>query len=229
MPYRKVLTWPDSRLLNISEPVDVSAGLDFITADINDVVDTLNVEMGLGLAAPQIGILKRIIAINATFLDESSQKEIPKSSLYRENFLVMINPILSLSGDVMQWHESCLSVPGYSALVKRPSTAHVSFIDINNDHQEISASWPLAGILQHECDHLDGILYLRHTSNWERTRIQKKILKANKRKVKLAAELARREKLEQRGIDPDSPEQKRKENLRNKKRKKRNVKKRSRR
>ena len=124
-----------------------------------------------------------------------------------ENLLILVNPVLELSGGDHRWEEACLSVPGYSALVTRKLETLVTYQSVSGEKKTIQALWPLGGIIQHEADHLDGLLFLNRTSQWERQRIQKKILKLRKRKLKLAAEMKRRRRLELRGIDPDDPRQ----------------------
>ena len=221
MTYRRILTWPNQGLLKATAQVDFNKdSLDDITSDVNDLVDTLNVEMGLGLAAPQIGIPKSIVVVDTSHLGQDIES-LKGVSLYKEKYLVLINPSLELSGEDVRWSESCLSVPGFSANVSRKSAAALTYTDMFGEENKINASWPLSGILQHECDHLSGTLYLRHASHWDRSRIQKKILKLKKQKEKLAKEAQRRERLELKGIDPDSPAQRRLENQRKKKTKKR--------
>ena len=112
---------------------------------------------------------------------------------------------MELSGDDVRWEEACLSVPGYSAHVTRKEGVHITYQDVAGETKSFHAPWPLAGVIQHETDHLDGLLYLNRTSLWERQRIQKKILKLRKRRQKISVEAHRRERLELKGINPDDP------------------------
>ena len=201
MANRTVLTWPDPRLNKKS--VSVTDFDDGLRSLVQDLIDTMDVNFGIGLAAPQINSHQRVLVVNC------GRIEIENPDPFSENqdLLVLINPILELSGADVRWQEACLSVPGYNAKVTRKDGVQVSYQDIEGIQKSFQADWPLGGVIQHEADHLDGLLYLNRTSLWERQRIQKKILKLKKRRAKLVAEARRRERLELRGIDPDDPRQ----------------------
>jgi peptide deformylase len=199
MANRTVLTWPNPRLNKKSELVDSFD--DDLASLVTDIIDTMNVNMGVGLAAPQINVHKRVVVINCSDCDVEN----PDPFHENEKMLVLINPDLELSGDDIRWEEACLSLPGYSAHVTRKEKAYMTYQDINGEYKDLSVEWPLSGVIQHEVDHLDGRLYLNSTSHWERQRIQKKILKLKKRQAKVAAEMRRRERLMLKGIDPDDP------------------------
>lgn len=110
---------------------------------INDMYDTMYDLNGVGLAAPQIGIVRRIVVVDD----------------YDGNKFALINPqIISEVGEQVS-KEGCLSIPGYCGYVKRPAEIHVKALDDNGEEIEIKANGMLATILSHEIDHLDGILY----------------------------------------------------------------------
>ena len=201
MANRTVLTWPNPGLNKKSVPV-INFDDDLMSL-IQDLIDTMNVNFGIGLAAPQIGIHQRITVIDCGRIEIEN----PDPFLENENILVLVNPILESSGPDVRWEEACLSIPGYMAHVVRKENVHVSYQDVTGTSKSFDIGWPLGGVIQHETDHLDGLLYLNRTSHWERQRIQKKILKLRKRRQKLVIEAHRRERLELKGIDPDDPRQ----------------------
>jgi len=201
MANRTILTWPSSGLNKKSVPV-----IDFdddLRSLVQDLIDTMNVNFGIGLSAPQINRHQQVLVIDCGRIEIDN----PDPFSGNEDLLVLINPALKLSGNEIRWQEACLSVPGYNAHVKRKDGVHVTYQNIEGESKSFDAPWPLGGVIQHETDHLAGLLYLNRTSHWERQRIQKKILKLRKRKAKLTAELQRRERLELRGINPDDPRQ----------------------
>lgn len=112
---------------------------------IDDMLDTMYDSEGVGLAAPQVGILKRIVVIDVG-----------------EGPIVMINPeILETSGE-QTGQEGCLSLPGQAGIVTRPNYVKARALDENMQEYEIEGTELLARAICHECDHLDGIMYVRH-------------------------------------------------------------------
>ena len=112
---------------------------------INDMLDTMYEAMGVGLAAPQVGILKRIVVIDIG-----------------EGPIVMVNPeILETSGS-QTGQEGCLSLPGQAGIVTRPNYVKVRALDENGEPYEFEGTELLARAVCHECDHLDGIMYVRY-------------------------------------------------------------------
>lgn len=117
---------------------------------IEDMLDTMYESEGVGLAAPQVGILKRIVVIDV------GEEQLPDGPL------VMINPeIIETSGE-QTGQEGCLSLPGQAGVVTRPNYVKAKALDINMQEYEIEATELLARAICHECDHLDGIMYVRH-------------------------------------------------------------------
>ena len=133
------------------------------------MLDTMYAAPGIGLAAVQIGILKRLIVID---LSKEGEKKEP---------LFIINPeIISKSNELVSYEEGCLSIPNQFAEVKRPSACKINFIDYEGKKKEMSANGLLATCIQHEIDHLNGILFIDHLSKLKKDLIIKKNKKQNK-------------------------------------------------
>ena len=167
MSIRKIITIPDPILRQISEPVKL------VDKDIKklseDMLETMYEAPGIGLAAVQVGVLKRVIVIDLSKKDE------------KKNPLCIINPELTFkSDDLVSYEEGCLSIPNQFAEVKRPSSCKVNFLDYNGKKKEINANGLLATCIQHEVDHLDGILFIDYLSKLKKDRIIKKLRKHKK-------------------------------------------------
>tara|TARA_B100000963_G_scaffold206286_1_gene179664 strand:- start:951 stop:1361 length:411 start_codon:yes stop_codon:yes gene_type:complete len=121
---------------------------------------------GIGLAAVQVGVLKRIIVID---LSKDGQKKEP---------LFIVNPQITFKSDeLISYEEGCLSIPNHFAEVKRPSSCKVNFLDYNGKKREINADGLLATCVQHEVDHLNGVLFIDHLSKLKKDIIIKKTKK----------------------------------------------------
>ncbi len=162
-----ILTAPDPALKQVSAPVkEVDASVRKL---MDDMLDTMYQAPGIGLAAPQVGVLKRVIV-----LDLAREGEEPQP-------LRIANPeIVWVSDDDVSYNEGCLSVPEHYADVVRPGACRVRYLDQDNKRQEIAAEGLLATCLQHEIDHLDGILFIDHLTALKRNIILRKLLKAKK-------------------------------------------------
>ena len=133
---------------------------------LDDMAETMYDAPGIGLAGPQIGELKRLIVMDCSRDDE-------KSELWQ-----MINPeVIELSEDNSTLEEGCLSIPGHTADVSRPDWIKLRFTDIKGKEQQIKAVGLLAACIQHEIDHLNGILFIDHISKLKRDIIWRKVLK----------------------------------------------------
>ena len=133
---------------------------------LDDMAETMYDAPGIGLAGPQIGELKRLIVMDCSRDDE-------KSELWQ-----MINPeVIELSEDNSTLEEGCLSIPGHTAEVSRPDWLKLRFTDIKGKEQQINAEGLLAACIQHEIDHLNGILFIDHISKLKRDIIWRKVLK----------------------------------------------------
>jgi peptide deformylase len=167
MAIRSIITAPNPRLKLVSEPVKkVDSG---IRALMDDMLETMYAAPGIGLAAVQVGVPKRVIVMDLAKEDE------PKEPLY------FVNPeLLEASGEIKSFEEGCLSVPDFYELVERPSQARVKFLDYNGDEQIVAADGMLAVCLQHEMDHLEGVLFIDHISKLKRDIILRKLIKAKR-------------------------------------------------
>jgi len=169
MAIRKILTYPEKSLLLPSVKVDT------IDEDIKNLIKDMGETMfdapGVGLAASQVGINKRVIVYD-------SNAENPDRDDSIQEFTALINPeIIASSGSIVSEKEACLSVVDYSADVKRYEMVTVKAIDIKGKQLEFDAMGILAIIMQHELDHLDGILFIERISLLKRTMYKKKIAK----------------------------------------------------
>jgi peptide deformylase len=162
-----ILTAPDPELKKISQPVkQVDASIRKL---MDDMLETMYHAPGIGLAAPQVGVLKRVIV-----LDLAREGEEPQP-------LRIANPeVVWVSDDDATYNEGCLSVPEHYADVVRPAACRVRYLDHDNQQQEIAAEGLLATCLQHEIDHLDGVLFIDHLTSLKRNIILRKLLKAKK-------------------------------------------------
>lgn len=152
MPVRKILKMGDPRLFEVSQPVNESemGNLENLVADM---IETMNAADGAGLAAPQMGVMKRVVIFgfdsNARYPDAES---VP--------FTVLINPEIEiLEPDTQVGWEGCLSVPGMRGLVSRHSKIRYTGIDLQGNKIDRTVTDFHARVVQHECDHLDGVLY----------------------------------------------------------------------
>ena len=164
-----IIVAPDPRLKIVSRPVDkVDADT---TRLMDDMLETMYDAPGIGLAAPQVGVTKRVIVVDIARKDKGEEP----------NPLKMANPeLIATSDDLKSWDEGCLSLPEHYAEVVRPSRVAVRYLDENNKRREIEADGVLAVCLQHEMDHLDGILFVDHVSALKRGMILRKLRKAKK-------------------------------------------------
>jgi peptide deformylase len=171
MALRSIITLPDSRLRVKCEPVPEVD--DSVRALMDDMLETMYDAPGIGLAAIQIAVMKRVLVIDvAKRGDEASSAE-P---------ICVANPeILWASEETASYEEGCLSIPEYYEEVVRPARVRVGYLDRDNKRQEIEADGILATCLQHEIDHLNGVLFIDHISRLKRERVVKKFSKAAKR------------------------------------------------
>lgn len=167
MTLLRILKVPDPRLDKKAQPVrEVD---DSVRKLMDDMLETMYAAPGIGLAAPQVGVLKRVIVVDVAGKDEEPAP------------LRMANPkIIWASEERCQREEGCLSVPDQFAEVTRPAQVRVRYLDYDNASQEIDASDLLATCIQHEIDHLDGILFIDYLSRIKRSIMVRKVVKATK-------------------------------------------------
>ena len=166
MTIRKILTEPDPFLRQVSQNIDKVDGETRKLMD--DMLETMYAAPGIGLAAIQVGAPKRVIVIDL------SKEEIRKP-------LYFVNPkIIVKSKDNSTYEEGCLSVPGQFAEVDRPNKCHLNYLDYNGKKKELKAEGLLATCIQHEMDHLKGILFIDYLSKLKKSMIIKKLSKVNR-------------------------------------------------
>jgi peptide deformylase len=175
MAKRDILILPDKRLRLVSKTV---AKVDAATRKlVDDMFETMYAAPGIGLAAIQIGEPKRVVTIDIAKKEEPKQPQ------------VFINPeIVAETDEVTVHEEGCLSIPEYYEDVERPTGVTVRYLDVDGKKQEIAATGLLATCLQHEIDHLNGVLFIDHISKLKRDRVIKKFAKAAKLATKEKAE-----------------------------------------
>ena len=170
MALRDILIIPDSRLRLKSEPVKtIDKGVRTL---VDDMFETMYAAPGIGLAAIQIGVPQRVVTMDLA--KKEGEKE-PQ---------VFINPeILKSSDERSVYEEGCLSIPDYYAEVERPATITVKYLDRDGKELTAEADGLLATCLQHEIDHLNGVLFIDHISRLKREMVIKKFTKAAKSKA----------------------------------------------
>lgn len=135
----------------------------------DDMLEAMYAAPGVGLAAPQVAVLRRLIVMDVSKSDE------PRSPI------CMFNPeVLSLGDETRLHEEGCLSIPDIYAEVERPASARVRFVDRAGKTQEMECEGLLATVVQHEVDHLDGVLFIDYLSRLKRDRLIRKFHKARR-------------------------------------------------
>lgn len=168
MALREIITLPDKRLRVKSEPVKrIDAGIRKL---IDDLFETMYEAPGIGLAAIQIGVAKRVVTMDLSKKEEAHKPQ------------VFINPEVTwTSEEKSKYEEGCLSIPDFYEEVERPAQVKVKYLDLDGNAHEIEASGLLATCLQHEIDHTNGVLFIDYISKLKRDRIIKKFAKAAKK------------------------------------------------
>lgn len=159
-----IILAPDPVLRKTAQPIEL------ITADIltllEDMAETMYAAPGVGLAANQVGRLDRVIVMDCA--DDEDTPEVWK----------MINPeIISQSEDIAKREEGCLSLPDFKGDVERPCVVMIRYLDIKGEQREMSATGLLATCVQHEIDHLNGVLFIDHLTRLKRDMIWRKVVK----------------------------------------------------
>ncbi|MEL3892163.1 peptide deformylase [Ferrovibrio sp. MS7] len=165
-----ILVAPDPVLTQISTAVETVD--DDIRRTLDDMLETMYAAPGIGLAAIQVGIPKRMLVIDVSREDEEKQP------------LYIINPEVTwVSDDDQSYEEGCLSLPEHYAEVVRPAEVKIDYLDYNGEKRELHATGLLAICLQHEMDHLEGILFVDHISALKRNMILRKLVKMKRLKA----------------------------------------------
>ncbi|WP_312807163.1 peptide deformylase [Agrobacterium cavarae] len=170
MTIKPLIILPDPLLRQQSKPVETVDSEIQRLAD--DMLETMYDAPGIGLAAIQIGVPRRMLVIDLSRDDEENKPQ------------VFINPeILKVSDEVSTYEEGCLSIPDYYAEVERPASLTVGYVDRDGKQQTVEADGLLATCLQHEIDHLNGVLFIDHISRLKRDMVIKKFTKLARAKV----------------------------------------------
>ena len=166
MAIKKILIEPDPILRKKCQPIEKVSQEERKLMD--DMLETMYKAPGIGLAAIQIGILKRLIVIDIS-KDE------------KKNPLFLVNPKITFrSKKTSVYEEGCLSLPGHFAEIERPEECHVDYIDYDGKERELKANGLLATCIQHEVDHLNGVLFIDYLSKLKKDMIIKKLIKHKK-------------------------------------------------
>jgi peptide deformylase len=164
-----IITAPDPRLKQKAEPFETVD--DAVRRLLGDLLETMYAAPGIGLAAPQVGVLKRAIVVDVAEADQAKRA------------LTLINPeLVWVSDDHFKYEEGCLSLPEHYADVDRPNAIRLRHLDEAGEERELEAEGLLATCIQHEMDHLEGILFVDRITAIRRNVILRKLLKAKKTK-----------------------------------------------
>ena len=164
---RKILIEPDPILRKKCEPLEkVDSNVKKL---MEDMLETMYEAPGIGLAAIQIGILKRLIVID---ISKDEKKKDP---------LILINPVITKKSEkISTYEEGCLSLPGQFAEIERPAECFLEYIDLSGKKKELKAEGLLSTCIQHEVDHMDGVLFIDYLSKLKKDMIIKKLVKHKK-------------------------------------------------
>ncbi len=167
MAIKQILTEPNKILRQVSQPVEKVTKEEQLLMD--DMLETMYHANGIGLAAIQIGVPKRIIVMDISKKDENN------------NPMYFVNPIIKKKNlELATYEEGCLSVPNQFAEVDRPATCEIEYLDYNGEKKILKANGLLATCIQHEMDHLEGILFIDYLSKLKKSMIIKKLSKQKK-------------------------------------------------
>jgi len=167
MTIKDIITVPSEILKKISEPIE-KIGMNEKKL-VKDLFDTMYASKGIGLAAVQVGILKRILVIDVSTKDEQKKP------------ISLINPIIKrLSDDTSVYEEGCLSIPETFIEIERPKICEIEYIDLDGNKKELKCDGLMSTCVQHEINHLDGKLIIDHLSKLKKDFIIKKISKLQK-------------------------------------------------
>jgi peptide deformylase len=171
-----ILEVPDPRLRLVAKPVETVD--DTARTLIDDMFDTMYDANGIGLAAIQVGVEQRVLVID---LQERGEGGVDEEGAVIRNPQAFINPeILEVSDDLSVYNEGCLSIPEQYAEVERPARCRIRWLDRDGKPHEQEFDGMMATALQHEIDHLNGVLFIDHISRLKRDMVLKKLAKLRK-------------------------------------------------
>ena len=178
MALRQILTEPNQILREKSLSVEIVDN--DIQKLMDDMLETMYAAPGIGLAAIQVGVPKRVIVLDIGWRNKSESTDDEKQ-VAKKNPIYFVNPeIITKSTNNSTYEEGCLSVPGQFAEIDRPDKCHVKYLDYHGQPKEIRAEGMLATCIQHEIDHLEGILFIDYLSKLKKSMIIKKLSKQKK-------------------------------------------------
>lgn len=174
MAIREILEVPDPRLKTVSVPVEADEFNDELKTLVEDMFETMYDAPGIGLAAPQIGVMQRVIVLDCV----KEEGEAPQP-------LIMVNPeIIRKSDERNVYEEGCLSIPDQFAEVTRPAEVGVRWLDTDGNLQERDFDGLWATCVQHEIDHLDGVLFIDYLKPLKRQMITRKMQKLKRERAR---------------------------------------------
>ena len=186
MSIRPIIEVPDKRLKTVSQPV--AEVTDDTRALMDDMLDTMYDANGIGLAAIQVGVADRVIVMDISRREQwhgATEDDPAEADTGETGPRFFVNPeIVWASEETRNYQEGCLSVPGFYDDVARPAQCRVAFLDYDGMAQELACDGLLATCIQHEMDHLEGIVFLDRLSRLKRQMILKKITKAERDTVR---------------------------------------------
>ncbi|WP_412060416.1 peptide deformylase [Rubrivirga sp. IMCC45206] len=162
----------------LRQPADaIDADSPELQALIDDMIETMHAASGVGLAAPQIGRSLRLFVADLSPYAEDLKEDYGEVPEWAQSPLVFINPVLELdeTSDEVDVEEGCLSIPDLRETVWRPDRLHVRFLDRHFQEQTLDAEATLSRVIQHEADHLDGVLYVDHLSPLRRRLLKRRL------------------------------------------------------
>lgn len=172
-----IITIPDPMLRERSRPVERVD--DELRDFLGDMAETMYDAPGIGLAAVQVGVPRRLVTIDVAKREADEDGGEVEGEERPRNPLFLINPeIVWRSDEPSVYEEGCLSIPEYYADVERPAECRVRFLDRHGHEQELHAAGLLSTCIQHEVDHLDGVLFIDYLSRLKRDRVVRKFVKA---------------------------------------------------
>ena len=175
-----IIIVPDPVLRQTAQPV--ARVDDIVRAQMNKMLSTMYDAPGIGLAANQVGLLNRVLVMDLSYRRSKMEEDGPESEEPRP--ILMANPeIIWESEDMSVMEEGCLSIPGQYAEVERPARVRVKYIGYNNEAGELEAEGLLSHCVQHEIDHLNGVLFVDYLSSLKRNMILRKVEKSKKNEV----------------------------------------------
>lgn len=188
MAIREIIEVPDPRLKTVSVPVEAHEFNDELKVLVEDMFETMYDAPGIGLAAIQVGVPKRLLVIDLQEPDEDAEPIVEECGsgccepTMRQpvinNPRVFVNPVIVNPADELNTYtEGCLSVPEIFADIDRPATCTVRYQDVDGNHHEEDLDGMMATCIQHEMDHLEGIVFIDHLSRLKRGMAMKKLKK----------------------------------------------------